>query len=483
MFNLLAATGWVDVWPFVVLATSVGFIVISITRFKLHPFLALVLAAIFAGGLARVLPESTLVKGDVVISSMSDVIGLMLDGFGRTAAGISISIGLASIIGFCLMESGAADRVVRRFLKFFGERNAGIALLVSTYLLSIPIFFDTMFLLMAPLAKALYVRTGKNYLLYILCVCCGGVITHSLTVPHPGPIAMVDNLKIDVGFSIIGGILAGIIPAAAGYGIACLLNRRVPVPLRETPGISRADLEAVINQPDDQLPPLGTSLSPVIVPILLISIASCLKVVGGVAAVGARGGLSIREIFDFLGDKNIALFIGAFLAIRLLVKQKQLNRSQMATLLGPPLETAGIIILITSAGGAFGGMIKHAGVGGAVEKLSDKMGLSLIFLSYILAVVIRVAQGSATVAMLTTSAIIYPMIGPDLPYHPLYLFLSIGFAAFALSWMNDSGFWVVSKLSGMTEKETLKSFSVLLTLVSLVGMVVTWLGSVVLPLV
>lgn len=473
----------IDHWPFIVLAASVAFIVICITRYKLHPFLALILAALVAGGLARIFPETTVSDGVQVISSMGDVMKLTMDGFGRTAAGISISIGLASIIGFCLMESGAADRVVRKFLAIFGERNAGIALLVSTYLLSIPIFFDTMFMLMAPLAKALYVRTGKNYLLYVLCVCCGGVITHSLTVPHPGPIAMVDNLKLDAGFSIIGGILAGIIPAAAGYGISCWLNRRLHVPLREAPGTTLADLEAIINQKDEELPPLVGSLAPVILPILLISIGSFLKIAeskhaGWVSQIG-----SFREPLDFLGDKNIALFIGAFLAVRLLAKQKHFNRGQMAELMGPPLETAGVIILITSAGGAFGGMIKSAGVGAAVERMSEGMGLSLVLLSYVLAVIIRVAQGSATVAMLTTSAIIYPMIGPNLGYHPLYLFLSIGFAAFALSWMNDSGFWVVSRLSGMTEKETLKSWSVMLTLVSLVGLAVAWLGSVFLPLV
>src|SRR5690606_28355483 len=159
-----------------------------------------------------------------VIASLADVVKLTMEGFGRTAAGVAVSIGLASIIGFCLMESGSADRVVRWFLAIFGERHAGLALLVSTYLLSIPIFFDTMFMLMAPLAKALYVRTGKNYLLYILCVCCGGVITHGLTVPHPGPIAMVDNLKLDAGFTILAGIVAGLIPAAIGFAVASFLN-------------------------------------------------------------------------------------------------------------------------------------------------------------------------------------------------------------------------------------------------------------------
>ncbi len=476
-------TSLVQNWPFVVLAVSVVFIIIAITRFKLHPFLALVLAAIFAGVLSRIYPLTTAVDGVVVISSLADVLRLTMEGFGKTAAGIAISIGLASIIGFCLMESGAADRVVRCFLKIFGEKNAGIALLVSTYVLSIPIFFDTMFMLMAPLAKALYVRTGRNYLLYILCVCCGGVITHSLTVPHPGPIAMVDNLKLDVGFSIIGGIVAGIIPAAIGYAISCVLNKRVHVPLRETPGSSLADLESIIDKKDSELPGLFASLVPVILPILLISMSSFLKVADGSGATWVESLTGVREFIDFLGDKNIALFIGTAFAIVLLAKAKNYNRVKISELLAPPLETAGIIILITSAGGAFGAMIKNAGVGGAVEKLADNMGLSLVLLSYVLSMIIRVAQGSATVAMLTTSAIMFPMIGPDLPHHPIYLFLSIGFAAFSLSWMNDSGFWVVSRLSGMTEKETLKSWSVMLTVVSLAGLVVTWLGSVLMPLV
>jgi H+/gluconate symporter-like permease len=111
----------------------------------------------------------------------------------------------------CLMESGAADKVVRRFLKIFGEKRAGWALLWSTYILSIPIFFDTMFMLMVPLAKALRLRTGKDYMLYVLCVCCGGVITHSLTIPHPGPLAMVDSLKIDIGVSLAAGLIGGLL--------------------------------------------------------------------------------------------------------------------------------------------------------------------------------------------------------------------------------------------------------------------------------
>ena len=487
------ASSWIDQWPFVVLLASVAFIVIAITQLRLHAFLALTLAALLAGVLASVFPAATVdpATGEPVIRSLSDVVNLVMAGFGRTAGGVAVSIGLASIIGMAMMESGAADKVVRRFLAMFGEKHAGLALLVSTYILSVPIFFDTMFMLMAPLAKALRLRTGKDYLLYVLCVCCGGVITHSMTVPHPGPIAMVENLKVDVGGSILAGFTAGILPALAGFVIAVWMNRRWTMPLRETPGSSLADLEKLVDRPDHELPSFVWSMVPIVLPIALISLSSLLKVFAPAGDLTALGGWAasdsfpaVRSAIDFVGDKNIALFIGTFIALGILVRQKGLGREQVEHKIAPALETAGVIILITSAGGAFGSMIKNAGVGVSVEKLASGMGLGLILVSYLLALILRIAQGSATVAMLTASAIVYPIMqsGP-LPHHPMYIYLAIGFAAFSASWMNDSGFWVVSRLSGLTEKETLKSFSVLLTLVSAVGLVVTWLASRLLPLV
>ncbi len=482
-----------DFWPFIVLIAAVGFIMLAIGKLKFHPFLALILAALFVGIMARLIPSSSEIVPQAdgtlgpAISSLSDVIRLTLTGLGNTAGGVAISIGLASVIGYCLMESGGADRVVRWFLKVFGEARAGIALVVSSYILSIPIFFDTMFLLMAPLAQALYLRTGKNYLLYILCVCAGAVVTHSLTVPHPGPIAAVETLGLDVGFSILAGILGGIIPAAIGYGIARLLNNRMTVPLRETPAGRREDLEANIDKPLSELPSLGASLIPVILPIALIMISSFLKVaeqtVPTIANIAPAGSV-FREILDFVGDKNIALFIGMFFSLYLVAKTKKWSLPVISKALAGPLETAGIIILITSAGGAFGFMIRNAGVGGAVSKMSGDGGINLILLAYIMTFIVRVAQGSATVSMITGSAIMLPLIsGGNLPYNPIYIYLGIGFASFAASWMNDSGFWVVSRLSGMTETETLKSFTVMLTLISLAGLAVTLIASKILPLV
>jgi gluconate:H+ symporter, GntP family len=495
MSFIIASSTASDLWPFFVLIVSVAWIVVGIGKLRLHAFLALILAAIIAGVLASFFPMATIDSstGEPVIKSLVDVVGLVTAGFGKTAGGVAVSIGLASIIGMAMMESGAADKVVRRFLKIFGEKNAGFALLVSTYILSVPIFFDTMFMLMAPLAKALRVRTGKDYLLYVLCVCCGGVVTHSMTVPHPGPIAMVENLKLDVGLSILSGFAAGILPALGGFGIAVWMNKRWTMPLRETPGSSLSELEALVNKRDEELPSFFWSMVPIVLPIALISLSSLIKVMVPSGVEGEQAALvswfggpesfqKVRQVIDFVGDKNIALFIGTFIALGILVRQCGIGKEQIEAKIAPALETAGIIILITSAGGAFGAMIKNAGVGAAVEKMASGAGLSLILVSYLLALILRVAQGSATVAMLTASSIVYPMIqGGGLPYHPMYLYLAIGFAAFSASWMNDSGFWVVSRLSGLTEKETLKSFSVMLTLVSALGLAVTLVASKLMP--
>ncbi len=502
MNALLAAAalgGGATLWPFVVLVVGITFVIVAITRLRLHAFIALIFAAFLVGFLAE--PFSPAVLGKLSAGTRAAVAGnqwlatveLTMVEFGNTAAAISISIGLAAMIGMALMESGAADKVVRRFLAVFGEQRAGAALLWSTYVLSIPIFFDTMFMLMVPLARALRLRTGKDYTLYLLCICCGGVVTHSLTVPHPGPLAVVDNLKLDVGLSLMWGILGGILPCAGGYYVAKWINARVVVPLRETRGTQLSELEGISQRPESELPSFFWAILPVLLPIFLISLASTMLVIKGSfpSVVTALGGPESFAAFNrwvaFVGNKNIALFIGAGIALWVLARQRGLTFRKIEGLLGPPIETAGVIILITSAGGAFGLMLRNAGVGDAIQAAATGYSLNLILLSWLVAVVIRIAQGSATVAMLTTSAMISPMMDPavaaSLPFHPMYVYLAIGFGAFACSWMNDSGFWVVSRLSGMTETEALRTWTVMLSAVSVVGLVLTLLGSKLVPLV
>ncbi|NBV22503.1 MAG: hypothetical protein EBS05_11380 [Proteobacteria bacterium] len=495
---LFAVVSEVSLWPLAVLAISFAFVVVLISYLRVPSFLALILAGVLTGLMAEQLPgaKARVHKPDSPVVSPDgrplrnhwvQAVELTTIEFGRTAGSIAIVIGLATIISMCLMESGAADKLVRRSLAYFGERNAGIALLLSTYILSVPIFFDTVFMLMVPLARALHLRTGKDYLLFMLAVCSGGVITHSMTIPHPGPIAVVEYLKIDVGFSLLAGIGVGLFPLVAGWFVCKWLNRRYAFPMRETPGTTLAELRTVADKPESELPSLGWAIAPVVVPILLITLSSFMFIgrgnAGFVKLFGGKAAFEVAfAIAEFAGNRNVALLVGTLLAMILLARQKGYTVAEIDRLIGRPLETAGGIILITAAGGAFGLMLKNAGVGDAIKALAADHKMNLLWLAYLVAVVIRVAQGSATVAMITTSAIMYPLLaGGTLHCDPVYLFLAIGFGGFACSWMNDSGFWVVSKFGGLTEAETLKTWTVLLTANSLVGMLATWVLSLLFP--
>lgn len=591
--HLLAqvADGGVDLWPFAVLVISVGLIIFLITFLKVHAFLALILAAFAAGLLSR--PGR--LEGEPLKSHWLQAIELTTTEFGVTAGKIGVVIALASVIGMCLMESGAADKVVRRFLAWFGEKRAGAAIMISGYILSIPIFFDTFFMLLLPLARAMRIRTGKDYLLYVMAICCGGTVTHSLVAPHPGPLTMAEYLKIDLGLTIMVGIVFGVFPTLVSWFTVKWINRRMDIPLRETAGASLAELQNVVQKRDEELPSFFASILPVILPIALISLASTLIAIqgkvfdegdlkdarslalklkqpgdplsqhiaahlspgnraelaryDGTQAVPARlqksllddinnqvlrkqalhtnqwAAAPLREearrllarqpqaenlvrlnrmiiedahpaeiqrsagmnslVFQwgvFIGNRNVALLIGALLAIGVLMRQRGFTLAKIGELIGPPFETAGVIILITAAGGAFGLMLKNAGVGDAVKAVVAGKEINLILLSWLVAAVIRVAQGSATVAMLTTASMMYPItVAAGLPFHPIYIFLAIGFGAMFLSWMNDSGFWVVGKLSGFTEKETLKTWSVVLTVNSVAGLVFTFICAKLLP--
>ncbi len=471
MFALADAS---NLWPFAILGICVAAIIVLITKLRVHAFLALVGVAILAGILA---PRGTL-PGEPEKSHWVQAVEVTASELGVVCGKIGIVIALASIIGVCVMESGAADKVVRRCIAVFGERRAGLALVTGGFLLGLPIFFDTFFMLLIPLARALRLRTGKDYTLFVLAICCAGAVTHSLVAPHPGPLAMAETLKVDLGWSVIVGALASIPPVMIGWQVAKWLNRRCDVPLRETPGLPLAELQSITSKPECELPSLAASVLPVLLPIVLISTASFLAAFGGKAILG-----SVYALIEFIGNRNIALLIGALLAMTLVVRQRKLSHASLGALLGPALETAGVIILITSAGGAFGLMLKHAGVGEAIRHFATGRDINLILLAWAVAVLMKFAQGSATVSMLTTAAMMVGIThGAALPYHPMYLFLAIGFGALGISWMNDSGFWVISRLSGMTERETLRTWTVLAFVMSFAGLLETLLLASVLPL-
>jgi len=456
--------------PLGILLACLVLLVLAIGRWRVHPFLALLGVAWLAGWAT---PPERLANLPGNLPSLHAVraVEIAAAELGSLCARVGIVIAMASILGLCILESGAADKVVRRFLGVFGERRAGLALVSGGFVLSLPIFFDTFFMLLIPLARALRLRTGRDYTLYVLAICCAGAVTHSLVAPHPGPLAMAEILKVDLGWSVIVGTLVSVPVVAIGWQVAHWLNRRYDLPLRETPSLSLAELENLARRPESELPSLTASLAPVLLPLLLISTASF---VTAFVPVESRAGWG--PILEFLGHRNVALAIGAALAMGLVLRQSHGNWPLLARLTGQALETAGVVVLITSAGGAFGAMLKHAGVGEAIQTIASGPQVNHLVLAWAVAVLLKFAQGSATVSMLTTASMIAAMTqGTELPYHPMYLFLAVGFGALGLSWMNDSGFWVIGRLSGFTERETLRTWTVLAFSMSLAGLLVTLL--------
>ncbi|HSF17729.1 MAG TPA: SLC13 family permease [Vicinamibacteria bacterium] len=307
---------------FVVLAIGIAIVVTAIFAFDVHPFLALVLATMIVG----VLSPKPLEPGGADLQAIRAV-ELTAQGFGVTAGGIGIVIVLAAIIGQCLLESGAADRIVRSFLKLSGDKRAGLALMGSGYVLSIPVFFDTVFFLLVPLARSLRLRTGRSYALYVSAICAGALVTHSLVPPTPGPLFMAETFELPLGTAILGGALLGLAPAFFGLAVSGWIDRRLDVPLRDVPGTGRNELEAIARRDASELPGLFVSLLPVAVPVGLISIHSILE-----ASLRPAGRPSLQALLDwsgFFGDKNMALLAGSFIAAWLLRRTQSLSVKQL----------------------------------------------------------------------------------------------------------------------------------------------------------
>lgn len=504
---------------FIVLAIGVVFIVAAIAGFKMHPFLALILAALLVGIISPVpLTKDRELKGEVTkaieelkakrdAGTISDEdyarrveqvpwelqrgwqkqtdlgqtrlsVELTAQEFGATAGAIGIVIVLAAVIGQCLLESGAADMIIRRFLALLGQGLAPLAMLTNGYILSVPVFFDTVFFLLVPLSRALRMRVGKNFVLYILAPCAGGVITHSLVPPTPGPLVMIedafDDLGLDLGTGIGLGFLLGLVPALVGLGYAMLANRKFDIPMREVPGSSREELEEIVNRPDHELPGFFWSIFPVVLPVILITGNTVLGSLKSSAGDSIPDGLLAST--SFLGNANIALLMAAFVAVWVMKRQKNMSWAQLKEKLEPAVNSAGVIILITSAGGAFGKMLARTGIADALESATggDELGgVTYVLLAWGMAAVMKIAQGSGTVSMITTSAILAQMLrgAGALPCHLIYIFAAIGFGSLVISWMNDSGFWVVCKMSGFTEKETLQTWTPLLAAIGIAGLV------------
>ncbi|NKE37807.1 GntP family permease [Natronococcus sp. JC468] len=454
--------------PIVPFAVGLVVVVALLVWLKLPAFVGLIIAAMAIG-----LTTPELATGEVPAQTAEE--------FGGVMVSIGIPILMAAIIGKCLMDSGAADRVVRAFLSLTGEKRSEYALMGSSYVLSIPVFFDNVFYLLAPLGRSMKARTGVKFSLYISVLAAGALATHMLVPPTPGPLAMSAELDVDLGLAmLVGAAVAFPTSMLGGIVYGRFLNSREEFPLREAMGSDPEDLQERTDRPTSELPGLLESSLPIAAPVALIAGNTTANVLADQGAIAADG--PIVAAASFLGDPNFALTVAAILAAYTYYRMEMRgDRNLFNNELTEAIKSGGNIIAITAAGGTFGAMLATAGVGEWIAGGLEEFGLGLLFTGWAIAAVIRVAQGSGTVAILTGAGIMAPLAG-DFDANAVYLMMAIGFGGMIAPWYNDSGFWVVSEVAGITQLETFKTYSAVCTVMSTSGLILVFVLQLLVPL-
>ena len=426
--------------------------VIASSKFNIHPFLSLLFAGIvmgFVGGLDE-----------------AEVTKTLMEGFGKTLGSIGIIIAFGTIIGVYLEKSGGAMALANWVIKVIGKKNSVLAMNLTGFIVSIPVYCDSGFIILSSLNKAISKRSKIPMVVLGVSLAAGLYATHVFIPPTPGPLAATAALDADLGLVILLGFVVAIPSALAGMFWAKYIGNKIGEKVLDE------DVEEVEVQ---KLPQTSLAFSPIVVPIVLIALNS-------ISAYPTHpfGEGRLAELIQFIGNPVIALFIGVALAFQL--KPKKIKDTHTHWV-GEGLKQAGVIILITGAGGAFGAILRATGIGDFIGESFSGLELGLL-LPFIIAAVLKTAQGSSTVAIITTAAIIAPILpsfGLDSEMGRALSVLSIGAGAMTVSHINDSFFWVVAQFTGMDTKTALKSQSVATLLQGVVGVgVVMLLGAVLL---
>jgi len=315
----------------------------------------------------------------------------------------------------------------------------------------------------------------------------GAAMANSLVPPAPGPLFLIGELHIPIGLMIMCGIVVGFFTISAGYLFSVWANKKWPaIQLRDSLDAKLEDLKLISEKADKHLPDLTISLLPILIPLVLI-------ISDTVITNLTKGGSSLTEWpvlnqffagIQFLGDKNIAIVIGGIVALLVMVKNKKKKEESLTPFVQAALMSGGGIILITAAGGTFGGMLQQSGISAKIAGMTSGYQMALIPMAFFITAIVRTAQGSATVALITASGILSGMASQaDLTFNPVYIALAIGCGAKLVPWMNDAGFWIFCKLTDLTEKEALKTVSPLLTVMGLTGLIVILIGAKLFPLI
>ncbi|NWA24214.1 GntP family permease [Pseudomonas gingeri] len=435
------------------LITIIGLILL-ITHLKVHPFVALTLAAGFLG-LTSGMPVSQVMKA-------------FQDGFGGVLGFVGIILGLGTMLGKLMADSGGADQIARTLIRAFGQRRVHWAMMFSAFLVGIPLFFEIGFVLLIPLVLIVARRTGLSLIKIGMPLLAGLSVVHGLVPPHPGPLLAIGVFGADIGKTIFYGLVIGLPTAViAGPLFGNLISRYVP-------GTPSPELMAQLTKEpsDDNLPGFGITVITLLLPVALMLLKSFADVV-------CAADSHFRVWMDLIGHPISALLAALLLAFYTFGAARGFSRQQVSKMLDASLAPTAAIVLIVGAGGGFKQMLVAGGVGDVIGHLAVRADISPLLLAWLVAAVIRVATGSATVATITGAGIVAPVIDLIPGVNRELLVLATGAGSLVLSHVNDAGFWLVKQYFNMSVVETFKTWTLMETLLSFVALALIMLLSLV----
>lgn len=424
---------------------GVVLLLLLILRLKLHAFISLLICSMAVGFLAGMEP--------------ANIIASVEKGMGSTLGFVAIIVGLGAIFGAILEHSGGANAVAGFLIEKFGINKAPTALMLTGFVVAIPVFFDVAFILLVPILYALQKKTGKSLLLFAIPLLAGLAITHAFIPPTPGPIAVANIIGADLGWVIFIGLVTGL-PTAVVCGVffGKYISKKITAKIPE--GFSMGDTPA-------HLPQVSMIFSIIGIPILLILLNTFIN-----SEIIPVHNLTVKLVTAFIGHPFSALVIANLVAWYFLGIKKGISKKALLEMTSKSLAPAGAIILITGAGGAFKQMLIDSGAGTMIAKSLANVGFPVLLFSFVIAALVRIVQGSSTVAMITAASLVAPLI-ENTPYTGLQLgclVIAIASGASTTSHVNDSGFWLVNQYLGISEKETFKSWTVMTTLLAFCGL-------------
>lgn len=431
---------------------SIGLLLYLVLRVKLHPFLSLLITAMFLG-----------VTSGMPLSKVNTAIQ---NGLGGTLGFVATVVGIGGIFGQILEASGGTEAIARNLIRRFGKDKAHWSLVMAGFLIAIPVYFDVGFIILVPVVYALAKDTKRSTLFYAIPLLAGLAVTHTFVPPTPGPVAVADMLGADLGWVILIGSLIGLpVAILAGPVFGSYISKKIDV---APPKHMMEELNNGTEQSECSLPSFTAVATIIGMPLLLMVVKSVIELL---IKLGYMQEGIVYDISVFVGHPFTALIIATLMAAYFLGTRRGFTRKQLLDVSAKALAPAGMIILIIGSGGAFKEMLIQSGVGNVLAEGISATKLPPIVLAFIIAAAVRITLGSATVSMITAAGIIGPILEAYTlsEIHLALIVLSIASGATILSHVNDSGFWLVGKYLGLTEMQTLRSWTVMETIIALGG--------------